>query len=511
MERPSKKVKKVKKGEKEKKKKVLVKSKKTKTKTKTRRPKKAKQPSMLELLLLQQRPQATGLMPQMPPQMPINPAMIGNIRDRITNLQKSSGSVVNEWVKLKEMLNDAKTAYSNGTLDENDIEEIFKQAKKLGKSGLKTYQDILTAYTTAKGAYDYFVRYLNRHTPEGERNFQPPSPPPQPDNQAPDNQPPSSSPSPPSPPSPPTDNQPPSPPPPDVPQSNTNYFYNKASEALNAINPLGSITGVEGGLFIGALGTGYGIRNLMSRNRLNRDIVENQQRGGRLAQQIQETAVQGLGNAVAEAIPRAGINTLQNIQNRVGGDVERLNQVRERLQQSNIQRQADLARSEAQRQLRQQQTRPSLREANRERLARQNLGEAQNARLNLDLERVDSAGASSERWGEGTRKIKTAEEKARDVLKRQEVKRVMDEVKQQIQEKEEREQQTASELRQRLEGLRPQPIDTTPPVSRQQSIEEPIPVEFDPNFSERLQEYQQRLGTPTDMPFSTFPPFEGLN
>ena len=152
MERPTKKVRKVKKGEKEKKeKKVLVKSKKTKkTKTKSSRPKKPKQPSMLELLLLQQRPQATGLMPQMPPQMPINPAMIGNIRDRITNLQKSSGSVVDEWVKFKEMLNEKKDRYNNGTLDENDVDELLKQAKKLGKSGLKTYQDILTAYTTEK-------------------------------------------------------------------------------------------------------------------------------------------------------------------------------------------------------------------------------------------------------------------------------------------------------------------------------------------------------------------------
>ena len=354
---------------------------------------------MLELLLLQQRPQATGLMPQMPPQMPINPAMIGNIRDRITNLQKSSGSVVDEWVKFKEMLNEKKDRYNNGTLDENDVDELLKQAKKLGKSGLKTYQDILTAYTTAKGAYDYFVRYLNRNRPDGETNFQSPSPPPSPPSpppppssrpSPPSPPPPSSSLRPPSPPSPPTDNQPPSPPPPDIPQSNTNYFYERASEALNAINPLQGISGVEGGLLIGALGAGYGIRNLANRNRLNRDIVENQQRGGRLAQQIQQTAVQGLGNAMAEAIPRAGINTLQNIQNRVGGDVERLNQVRERLQASNIQRQTDLARSEAQRQLRQQQTRPSLREANRERLARQNLGEAQSARLSVDRTEMET-------------------------------------------------------------------------------------------------------------------------
>ncbi len=470
MERPSKKVKKVKKGEKEKKKKVLVKSK--KTKTKTRRPKKPKQPSLLELLLLQQqRPQATGLMNQMPqmPQMPINPAMIGNIRDRVSNLKKSSGSAIDEWVKLKEMLNDAKTAYSNGTLDTNDIEELFKQAKKLGKAGFKTYQELNSTYTTAKEAYDYFVSYLNRNRPEGERNFQPPSPPQAPqapqETQVNQSQPP---------PPPDTQTAPPPPPPPppprDIPQSNTNYFYDKASQALNAINPLQGITGVEGGMLMGALGAGVGIRNLMNRNRLNRDIVENQERGGRLAQQIQETAVQGLGNAMAEQIPRAGINTLQNIQNRIGGDVDRLNQVRERLQASNLQRQTDLARSEAQRQLRQQQTRPSLREANREQLARQNLGQAQNAGLNVGLERVDSAGASRDSWGEGTRKIRTVEEKAESARKAQRT----------IQEKE-REMEQVGELEERLmelrEANRPSAIDTTPSVSRQVSIEEPIPIQ----------------------------------
>jgi len=479
MERPTKKVRKVKKGEKDKKeKKVLVKSKKTKktqakqTKTKSNRPKKPKQPSLLELLLLQQqRPQATGLMNQMP-QMPINPAMIGNIRDRVSNLKKSSGSVVDEWVKLKEMLNDAKTAYSNGTLDTNDIEELFKQAKKLGKAGFKTYQELNSTYTTAKEAYDYFVSYLNRNRPEGETNFQPPSPPQAPqapqapqETQVNQSQPP----------------PPPPPPPPDIPQSNTNYFYDKASQALNAINPLQGITGVEGGMLMGALGAGVGIRNLMNRNRLNRDIVENQERGGRLAQQIQETAVQGLGNAMAEQIPRAGINTLQNIQNRIGSDVDRLNQVRERLQASNLQRQTDLARSEAQRQLRQQQTRPSLREANREQLARQNLGQAQNAGLNVGLERVDSAGASSERWGEGTRKIKTAEEKAESARKAQrtiqEKEREMEMVEE-LAEATERLNQRPTELELRIRELREAArLDTSPSVSRQQSIEEPIPVE----------------------------------
>ena len=99
---------------------------------------------------------------------------------------------------------------------------------------------------------------------------------------------------------------------------------------------------------------------MMSRNRLNRDIQENQVRAGRLAEQIQERAVQGLGNAMAEAIPRAGVNSLQNLGQRIGGDVERLNQVRERLQASNIQRRANLAEQEAQRVLRQNQRRPSL-------------------------------------------------------------------------------------------------------------------------------------------------------
>ena len=421
MERPTKKVRKVRKGEKDKKeKKVLVKTKKTQakqTKTKSSRPKKSKQSSMLELLLLQQRPQATGLMPQMPPQMPINPAMIGNIRDRVSNLQKSSGSVVSEWVKLKAMLNDAKTAYSNGTLDENDIEELYKQAKKLGKSGFRTYQDLLATYTTAKGAYDFFVKYLNRNTPEGETNFRPPSPPPQPENQAPENQAPPPPQAPPqAPDTQPPDNQPPSPPPPNIPQSNTNYFYDKASQALNAINPLGGITGVEGGLLVGALGTAYQMRNLMSRNRLNRDIQVNQERGGRLANQIQQTAVQGLGNALAEAIPRAGVNSLQNLQQQINSDISEMDGILEGLDQAqtDLTRQHNIARSEAQRQLREQQRRPSLRETNREQVARQNLGEIERQ---TDIGRQNSferAVERIEREGvfEKMRRKKTPEEKA---------------------------------------------------------------------------------------------------
>ena len=449
MEKPTKKVRKVRKGEKEKKeKKVLVKSqakqtKKTKkTKTKSSRPKKPKQPSMLELLLLQQRPQATGLMPQMP-QMPINPAMIGNIRDRVSNLQKSSGSVVSEWVKLKALLNDAKTAYSNGTLDENDIEELYKQAKKLGKSGFRTYQDLLATYTTAKGAYDFFVKYLNRNTPEGETNFRPPSPPPQPDNQAPENQAPPPPQAPPQAPQAP-DNQPDNqaPPPPDIPQSNTNYFYDKASQALNAINPISGITGVEGGLLVGALGTAYQMRNLMNRNRLNRDIQVNQERGGRLANQIQQTAVQGLGNALAEQIPRAGVNSLRNLQQQINSDISEMDGILEGLDQAqtDLTRQHNIARSEAQRQLREQQRRPSLRETNREQVARQNLGEIERQ---TDIGRQNSfeqAVERVEREGvfEKMRKKKTPEQKA-------EIARKARETRQQ--------QQEALEMEQRRLGL----------------------------------------------------------
>ena len=43
--------------------------------------------------------------------------------------------------------------------------------------------------------------------------------------------------------------------------------------------------------------------------------------------------------------------------------------------QTDLTRQHNIARSEAQRQLREQQRRPSLRETNREQVARQNLGE----------------------------------------------------------------------------------------------------------------------------------------
>jgi len=420
MENPkkSKKITKVKKGKKEneKKKKVLVKSKKTK---KPKKPKQQKKPSMLELLLLQnQQRQPVGLASQpqiqQPQQMPFNTAMLGTIRDRVSNLQQSSGSVAEEWIKLKAMLNDVKDAYQNGSLDVNDIDELYKQAKKLGKSGFRTYSDLVSTYTTAKEAYEYFVNYLNRNVPQGEREFtrpQPPAPPTPPAPPAQQQPPPpeQSSSEPPPPPAPPV---PPAQPRENLPTSNTNWFYDRASEAVNMLAP-------STALLAGALGTAHQARQLLSTNRLNRDIVSNSERGGRLANQIQQNAVQGIGTAIAESLPRAGINTLQNLQTRVSSDTERLNEVRERLQASNLVRQQKIAEQEAQRQLRESSRRPNLRESNREQVARQNLGQVENARLNTDLERVDSAGARSERWGEGTRAIRTAEEKAESARKAQ--------------------------------------------------------------------------------------------
>jgi len=425
--------------------------------------------------------------------MPINPAMIGNIRDRVTNLKKSSGSLNDEWVKLKAMLNDAKSSYSDGSLDENDIDELYKQAKKLGKAGFKTYQELNSTYTSAREAYNYFVSYLNRHRPEGERNFQPPPPPPQ--QQAPQQAPPPPPDIQPTPP--PPQQQAPQqapPPPPDVPQSNTNWFYDRAREGLNAINPFSGITDVEGGLIMGALGTAYGARSLMSRNRLNRDVVENQQRGGRLAQQIQERAVQGLGNAMAEQIPRAGINSLQNLMNEVNMDMRELDNLNSEIarRQQELARQTDLAQSEAQRALREQQRRPNLREANREQVARQNLGELQRrseqgafreaTQPAQELVRDSSQGEIGARWGEGTRRIRTAEEKAESARKGQRT------IEERQREMEQIEQLQEENLRQRLERLRPQPIDTTPPVSRQVSVEGTMPIE---ELEERFSNLQQ--------------------
>jgi len=374
MENPkkSKKITKVKKGKKDKeKKKVLVKSKKTK---KPKKPKQQKKPSMLELLLLQnQQRQPVGLASQpqiqQPQQMPFNTAMLGTIRDRVSNLQQSSGSVAEEWIKLKAMLNDVKDAYQNGSLDVNDIDELYKQAKKLGKSGFRTYSDLVSTYTTAKEAYEYFVNYLNRNVPTGEREFTRPAPPPPPAQQQaqPPAPPEQSSSEPPPPPAPPV---PPAQPRENLPTSNTNWFYDRASEAVNMLGP-------STALLAGALGTAHQARQLLSTNRLNRDIVANSERGGRLANEIQQTAVQGLGTAIAESLPRAGINTLQNLQTRVSSDTESLNRVRERLQASNLVRQQKLAEQEAQRQLRESSRRPNLRESNREQVARQNLGQAE--------------------------------------------------------------------------------------------------------------------------------------
>ena len=288
---------------KDKKKSVKPVNKKTKkTKKTVKKVKKPKQPSLIEMLLLQnQRNQMSGLIPQIQakPQMALNPALVGSIDDRITNLRTSINKPLTEWNKLKQKLNQLKSKYEDNTINENDIEEAWNQAKKFGKTAYKELPSlgtILSVGQGVRGGYNFLLNYLNTNTPQGQSDLsrpsesnqqsdlnqnQPPSPPP--------NQPP---PPPQDPPPPPQDPTPPPPPPPPLPQSNTNYFLS------NALNPALSLA-VGGSLISGA----NSIYNRYRNNRLQRDIEQQQ---GRL---------DGIGNVVSSISSEVLSNTLERLGN----------------------------------------------------------------------------------------------------------------------------------------------------------------------------------------------------
>lgn len=392
---------------KDKKKSVKPVNKKTKkTKKTVKKVKKPKQPSLIEMLLLQnQRNQMSGLIPQIQakPQMLLNPALVGTIDDRITNLKKTINDPLKEWNKLKEKLNQLKSKYEDNTINETDIEEAWNQAKKFGKTAYKELPSLGTILSVGqgiRGGYNFLLNYLNTNTPQGQSDLSRPSE----SNQQSDlnqNQPPPPPPSTPPPPPPPDLNQPPPPPPqdPPLPQSNTNYFLS------NALNPALAMA-VGGSIVSGA----SSIYNRYRNNRLERDIVQQQ---GRL---------DGIGNVVSSISSQVLSNTLERLGNSqtniVRDGLDDYHSIQENIQDNQNQLEQNLNRPDvlrsgtAERIDRIQRQSRHLRERERERqsgailgdtlrnavpeLVRTDLGEFGTPRVDKDPKRVEAGKKGAE-------------------------------------------------------------------------------------------------------------------
>mgnify|MGYP001074544201 CR=1 FL=1 len=427
-----------------KKKKTLMKDKKKsvkpvnkKTKKTKKTVKKVKQPSLIEMLLLQnQRNQMSGLIPQIQakPQMVLNPALVGSIDDRITNLRTSINKPLTEWNKLKQKLNQLKSKYEDNTINENDIEEAWNQAKKFGKTAYKELPSlgtILSVGQGVRGGYNFLLNYLNTNTPQGQSDLsrpsesnqqsdlnQPPSPPPNQD-----------------PPSPPQD---PTPPPPSqdppLPQSNTNYFLS------NALNP--ALAMAVGGSIVSSASSIY---NRYRNNRLQRDIEQQQ---GRL---------DGIGNVVSSISSEVLSNTLERLGNSqtniVRDGLDDYHSIQENIQDNQNQLEQNLNRPDvlrsgtAERIDRIQRQSRHLRERERERqsgailgdtlrnvvpeLVRTDLGEFGMPRIDKDPKRIEA----------GKKGAETKRQKQRESLQADELEELLGEVPQSIPEEVELEPQ----------------------------------------------------------------------
>ena len=384
---------------------VNKKTKKTKkTVKKIKKVKKPKQLSLVEMLLLQnQKNQMSGLIPQIQakPQMLLNPALVGTIDDRIINLKKSIKDPLQEWNKLKEKLNQLKSKYEDNTINENDIEEAWNQAKKFGKTAYKELPSLGTILSVGqgiRGGYNFLLNYLNTNTPQGQSDLSRPSE----SNQQSDlNQDPPPPPQPQPPPPPPQDPTPPPPPPqdPPLPQSNTNYFLS------NALNPALAMA-VGGSIVSGA----NSIYNRYRNNRLERDIVQQQ---GRL---------DGIGNVVSSISSQVLSNTLERLGNSqtniVRDGLDDYHSIQENIQDNQNQLEQNLNRPDvlrsgtAERIDRIQRQSRHLRERERERqsgailgdtlrnvvpdLVRTDLGEFGTPRVDKDPKRVEAGKKGAE-------------------------------------------------------------------------------------------------------------------
>ena len=311
-------------------------------------------------------------------------------------------------------------------INETDIEEAWRQAKKFGKTAYKELPSLGTILSVGqgiRGGYNFLLNYLNTNTPQGQSDLSRPSESNQQSdlnqNQSPPPPPPSQN----QPPPPPDLNQPPPPPP--LPQSNTNYFLS------NALNPALAMA-VGGSLISGA----SSIYNRYRNNRLERDIVQQQ---GRL---------DGIGNVVSSISSQVLSNTLERLGNSqtniVRDGLDDYHSIQENIQDNQNQLEQNLNRPDvlrsgtAERIDRIQRQSRHLRERERERqsgailgdtlrnavpeLVRTELGEFGTPRVDKDPKRVEA----------GKKGAETKRQKQRESLQADELEELLGGVPQSI-------------------------------------------------------------------------------
>lgn len=112
---------------------------------------------------------ATAPQPIIP--QPTTTATTGSIASRISTDTKKSGvgDPLKLWRELKTNWESVKDKYKNDTLTRDDIVNIYNKAKKLAgavsDNTLLLISEITTMYGVGKSAYEYLMRFINKHTP----------------------------------------------------------------------------------------------------------------------------------------------------------------------------------------------------------------------------------------------------------------------------------------------------------------------------------------------------------
>jgi len=112
---------------------------------------------------------ATAPQPIIP--QPTTTATTGTIASRISTDTKKSGvgDPLKLWRELKTNWESVKDKYKNDTLTRDDIVNIYNKAKKLAgavsDNTLLLINEITTMYGIGKSAYEYLMRFINKHTP----------------------------------------------------------------------------------------------------------------------------------------------------------------------------------------------------------------------------------------------------------------------------------------------------------------------------------------------------------
>lgn len=102
------------------------------------------------------------------------PATTGTISSRISTDKKKTTpqDPIKLWRELKKNWSDIKDKYKSNTITREDIVNIWNKAKKLATAvqdnSLLLVGEIVAMYGVGKAAYEYLMRFINKHKPSTE-------------------------------------------------------------------------------------------------------------------------------------------------------------------------------------------------------------------------------------------------------------------------------------------------------------------------------------------------------